>query len=84
MGACCCRSTLTVGAATLNNAGSINLLGSTVVAELLIEQNVTLSGGGTVSMSTHSNRITGGSGFTLTNVNNRIVGDGGAVRLPGG
>ena len=70
-------ATLTVGGATLNNAGSINLLGSTVVAELLIEQNVTLSGGGTVSMSTVSNRIAGGSGFTLTNVNNRIVGEGG-------
>jgi hypothetical protein len=70
-------ATLTAGAATLNNAGSINLLGSTVVAELLIEQNVTLSGGGTVSMSTNSNRIAGGSGFTLTNVNNRIVGGGG-------
>ena len=44
-------ATLTLGAATLNNAGSINLLGSSSRTELLIEQNVTLSGGGTVSMS---------------------------------
>ena len=44
-------ATLTVGAATLNNAGSINLLGTISATELLIEQNVTLSGGGTVSMS---------------------------------
>jgi autotransporter passenger strand-loop-strand repeat protein len=68
--------TLTVGAATLNNAGSINLLGTFSATELLIEQNVTLSGGGTVSMSGNQSLITGGSGFTLTNVNNKIIGVG--------
>ena len=70
-------ATLTVGAATLNNAGSINLLGTISATELLIEQNVTLSGGGTVSMSgNQKSDITGGSGFTLTNVNNKIIGVG--------
>ena len=68
--------TLTVGAATLNNAGSINLLGTFSATELLIEQNVTLSGGGTVSMSGNQSLITGGSGFTLTNVNNKNIGVG--------
>ena len=43
---------------------------------MLIEQNVTLSGGGTVSMSGNQSLITGGSGFTLTNVNNKIIGVG--------
>jgi autotransporter passenger strand-loop-strand repeat protein len=69
-------ATQTVGAAALNNAGSINLLGTFSATELLIEQNVTLSGGGTVSMSGNQSLITGGSGFTLTNVNNKIIGAG--------
>ena len=43
-------ATLTVGAAALNNAGSINLLGTFSATELLIEQNVILSGGGTVNV----------------------------------
>ena len=67
-------ATQTVGAAALNNAGSINLLGTFSATELLIEQNVTLSGGGTVSLSGGQSDITGGSGFTLTNVNNKIIG----------
>ena len=69
-------ATLTVGAATLNNAGSINLSGIFAATELLVEQNVTLSGGGTVSMSGDQSLIAGGSGFTLTNVNNKIIGTG--------
>jgi hypothetical protein len=65
-------------AATLNNAGSINLLGSTSRTTLFIAHNVTLSGGGTVSMTGGHNLITdSGGGFTLTNVNDKIVGGGG-------
>ena len=71
-------ATLTLGAATLNNAGSINLLGSTSQTTLFIAHNVTLSGGGTVSMSGVNSLITdNGGGFTLTNVNDKIVGVGG-------
>ena len=69
-------ATLTLGAATLNNAGSINLLGSTSQTSLSITHNVTLSGGGTVSMSDLSVVTDNGSGFTFTNVNNKIVGAG--------
>src|SRR5262249_6747322 len=69
-------ATLTVGAAALNNAGSINLLGSSSQTTLLIDQNAKLSGGGTVSMSDLGLITDRGSGFTLTNVNDKIVGDG--------
>jgi autotransporter passenger strand-loop-strand repeat protein len=63
--------TLTLAAATLNNAGSINLPGT-----LLIQHDVTLSGGGTLSMSDAGLITDSGGGFTLTNVNNKIVGTG--------
>jgi hypothetical protein len=67
-----------LGAATLNNAGSINLLGSTGQTTLFITHDVTLSGGGTLSMTGPFNLITDSSGgFTLTNVNDKIVGAGG-------
>jgi autotransporter passenger strand-loop-strand repeat protein len=70
-------ATLTVGAATLNNAGRINLLGSTSQTTLFIDHNVTLSGGGTVSMSGGGSLITDSGGtHTLTNVNDKIVGVG--------
>ena len=71
-------ATLTLDAATLNNAGSINLLGSTSSTTLFIAHDVTLSGGGTVSMAGGHNLITdSGHSFTLTNVNDKIVGGGG-------
>ena len=71
-------ATLTLDAATLNNAGSINLLGGTSRTTLFIAHDVTLSGGGTVSMSGGDNLITdSGGSFTLTNVNDKIVGVGG-------
>jgi autotransporter passenger strand-loop-strand repeat protein len=71
-------ATLTLGAATLNDAGSINLLGSNSRTTLFITHDVTLSGGGTLSMTGGANLITdSGGGFTLTNVNDKIVGAGG-------
>src|SRR5262249_28458816 len=68
--------TLQLETAMLNNAGSIILSGSSGAATLLIANNVTLSGGGTVSMSGLNVVTDNGNGFTLTNVNNKIVGAG--------
>ena len=69
--------TLTLDAATLNNAGSINLLGSSSQTTLFIAHNMTLSGGGTVSMSGSGSLITDSGGSnTLINVNDKIVGAG--------
>ena len=70
-------ATLTVGAATLSNTGSINLGSGVSGGTLLIDHNVTLTGGGTVSMPGEASLITdSGHGFTLTNVNDKIVGNG--------
>jgi hypothetical protein len=75
-------ATLTLGAATLNNAGRINLFGSSSKTTLLIDHDVTLSGGGTVAMSGFSSLITDSGGSNrLINVNDKIVGVG---RLGGG
>jgi autotransporter passenger strand-loop-strand repeat protein len=70
-------ATLTLGGTTLNNAGSINLFGSSSQTTVFIAHNVTLSGGGTVAMSGGSSLIidSGGSS-TLINVNDKIVGVG--------
>jgi hypothetical protein len=67
--------TLTIAAGTLTNAGSI-LVGSATSATLLIDHNVTLSGGGTVTLAGLSLITDNGGGFTLTNVNDKIVGAG--------
>ena len=70
--------TLTLDVATLNNAGSINLLGSTSRTTLFIAHSMALSGGGTVSMSGGRSLITDSGGSnTLINVNDKIVGVGG-------
>ena len=69
--------TLTLDAATLNNAGTSTFPGALAATTLLIAHNVTLSGGGTVSMSSFDTVTDNHRGFTLTNVNNKIVGVGG-------
>ena len=51
-----------MAAATLNNAGSINLLGSSSRTTLIIAHNMTLSGGGTVSMSGGLSQVTDSGG----------------------
>jgi len=58
---------------TINNSGNFQLTGGD--STLFIGSNVTLQGGGTVTLSTGS-FLAGASGFTLTNVNNTIQGAG--------
>jgi len=72
--------TLTLGGAVVTNAGSISLQGTSggSGATLLIDANVTLSGGGTLSMSSSGNNfiIDSGATVSLTNAGNTIVGAG--------
>ena len=72
--------TLTLGAAAVANAGSIRLQGTSggSGATLLLAGNVTLSGGGTLSLSPSGNNVITDSGgtSTLTNLNNTISGAG--------
>jgi hypothetical protein len=72
--------TLTLGAAVITNGGSIRLQGTSggSGATLLIDANVTLSGGGTLSMSSSGNNfiIDSGATVSLTNISNTIVGAG--------
>ncbi|MFZ0911594.1 MAG: hypothetical protein WAN24_19145 [Candidatus Acidiferrales bacterium] len=75
------NNTNTYAVGTLNNTGVIQVIAGNTTAALITNGNLTLTGGGTVSMST-----TGGGGnaylyqnvgsTTLTNVNNTIQGTG--------
>ncbi len=72
----------TILAGTINNTGSflLSAAGNTTLLQIRGGQNVTLTGGGTVTMSTSGNgtpiinQTSGGS--TLTNANNLIQGQG--------
>ena len=71
---------LELGATILNNKGSLNLQGvdGGAGAQLLIDNNLTLTGGGRVSLSSNGNDqiVDNGNSLTLTNVNNTISGAG--------
>ncbi len=74
------NNTSTYVAGTINNTGLIQISADNSTAALIMNGNVTLAGGGTVTLSTTGN---GGNsyfyqngGSTLTNVNNIIQGTG--------
>jgi autotransporter passenger strand-loop-strand repeat protein len=73
------NATLTVSAASLGNVGAINLsgVGVNIGATLVLEESLTLTGGGKVSLGGSGGvEITAFDGVTLTNVNNSIAGAG--------
>jgi hypothetical protein len=61
---------------TINNTGGlqINSLGNSTYLDA--SGSVTLTGGGTLTLSDNNNNYVGGAGSTLTNVNNTISGSG--------
>ena len=61
---------------TINNLGSISLNAVANLTRLVLESDVTLTGGGTVNLNGVNAQITAGGGFQLTNVNNLIQGQG--------
>jgi YVTN family beta-propeller protein len=74
------NNTSTYVTGTINNAGAIQIAAGTTTAALIVETSLTLTGGGSVSLSTTG---AGGTayiyqygGSTLTNVNNTIQGTG--------
>jgi len=73
--------TLSVFGGTINNSGDIRISGASAATKLQIDGTVTLTGGGTVTMSDYSaNWITSNAGSlpndTLVNVDNTIQGAG--------
>jgi len=71
-------ATLAISAAALVNSGAIVLLGAGSGATVLIENNVTLSGGGSIALADngHNAIVDNGSPVTLTNLANKISGAG--------
>ena len=61
---------------TINNLGSISVNAVGNITRLVLESDVTLTGGGTVNLNGANAQITTGVGFQLTNVNNLIQGQG--------
>jgi len=75
------NTALTVSGGTISNAGKIVINGGNATnTELILGANTTLSGGGTVTLSTIAagggNAFLQGNGATLTNTNNIIQGEG--------
>jgi hypothetical protein len=71
------NNSLTIAGGPIVNFGQLNLNSAGSTTQLVISGSVSLSGGGTLSMSNQSgNQILAASGSTLTNVDNLIQGSG--------